>query len=117
MATMTDAEAQISAALREINAATGNKPQPVNKMPHPPREEFRFVSLSEQLADAIVDAYQQQLNSITNKLEQAKNEADLIRQENKKRADDLHDFTRRVEEFGATLVGAHHRFHDGSEED
>jgi hypothetical protein len=96
-------EAQFEQAVQDLNKAA--------PPPRPVREQFPFVSLSEKLADSIVEAYEQLLVELQNKLEQAKLAAQSIREENKARAADLQDFTSRVEDFSKTLLDAHAKFH------
>lgn len=96
-------EAQFDQAVQDLNK--------VASPPRPPREQFPFVSLSEKLADSIVEAYEQQLNVLQNMLNEAKHTADKIRAENKARADELRNFTERVENFSQSLLDAHAKFH------
>lgn len=93
----------MKSAVDEINKARAREPlaaQPITGEVQP------FVQLSQKLADSVVEAYEQQLTEIQNKLEEAKVVADQIREATLRRADDLSDFRRRVESFSKTLVEA-----------
>lgn len=105
---MNDTEAAFKAAVDEINAAkTPGGPLPAG---YQTEEVQAFVALAQRLADSIVEVYEQQLNIIAQKLEEAKTTAQHIRDITNERARDVADFRARVERFGTSLLDAHQTF-------
>lgn len=101
----TQAAESLDAAVAAINAARKKDEEPKALAEVQP-----FVGLSQQLADSIVEAYQQQLTEIENKLADAKLIAERIREMTMERANDLANFRRRAQDFAESLLGAHQTF-------
>jgi hypothetical protein len=95
----------LSQTAKEINQSTPS--------PKPPGEQPRFVVLSEQLAESILEAAKMQLVAAENNLEEAKRYSEKLLQDVRKRAEELIDLTSRVENFGQSVLDAHKKFHNG----
>jgi len=98
----------IEKSVADINEAT--KPTPT--LAEPPA----FVNLSEKLAESIIESAQIQFNTAEQMLEEAKQYANQLREEIKQRAEALHDLKNRLEAFGASVISAHQKFHNGKED-
>lgn len=94
---------KIDGAVKELNGKR-EPSRPVREMPP-------FVNLSEQLAASILESAQQALTEAENNMNQAQAYAEKLRAEIKQRAESLSDLTKRIEEFGHTVLTAHERFH------
>jgi hypothetical protein len=97
----------------KIRAAVDDINQDSVKVAPSMNEVTPFVQLSQNLADSIVEVYQQQLTEITNKLEEAKATANKIRDLAEAKAIDISEFRSRVEQFSKRLLEAHGIFTNG----
>jgi len=107
---MTDMVQHVDALIENVNSAVkelNGRREP----PRPPREVPPFVNLAEQLAASIMESAKQALTEAENHMEQAKAYAGKLREEIKEQAKAHADLTKRIEEFGHTVLTAHERFH------
>lgn len=104
----------LSEAVAEINRANRETPSSVTDPPST-FEVQPFVGLAQQLADSIIQVYEQQLSEIQSKLEDAKIIAQDIRRLSVERANDINEFRHRAEIFAKAVLTANAEFTKGEQ--
>ena len=73
--------------------------------------EYRFMQLTDDCCDALLEAARNQLTMAENNMKQAELHAQKMREDAKRRWQEYENYVRGLEDFGQTLLSARDKFH------